>query len=86
MTKDLFGRHAHSRSAGTELREKATDDISFVLKYKRSDFAFLFIALHFKDGYFILSELGLSFCLRCGRFIGFGNRFEVCWLCEDELE
>jgi hypothetical protein len=86
MDKALFARHALIRSAETELRKKATTDISFFLKYKRPECAELFVTLDFEKGGFTLYGLNLSFCLRCGRFIGFGSRYEICWLCEDELE
>lgn len=86
MAKDLFARHTLVRSTGCEIRKKATMDTSFFLKYKRSECAEFFIMLDFCKGGFTLYELNLSFCIRCGRFLGFGIHYEVCWICEDELE
>ena len=85
MAKDLFARHTPIRHAGYEIRKKA-DDVSFILKYKRSECADLVITLDFGKFYHILGGFRLSFCLACGRFLGFGTRYEVCWLCESELE
>jgi hypothetical protein len=67
---------------------KLTKDIFFLLDYKSSANADFSVALNFEkeNDCFVLFNLRLSFCLACGRFIGFGSLFEVCWICQDELE
>jgi hypothetical protein len=57
-----------------------------LLKYKRSECADFLITLDFGTSYFALYGFRLSFCLACGRFIGFGIFHELCWICESELE
>jgi hypothetical protein len=86
MAKDLFARHTPKRFAGCEIRKKATDDISFLLKYKRSECTDLLVTLDFCEYYFSLGSFRLSFCLACGRFLGFGTQYNLCWICESELE
>jgi hypothetical protein len=86
MVKDLFGRHCPVRSAGSEIRKRATDDVSFFLKYKRSECADFYVAFDFGESYFTLFGFRLSFCVACGRFVRFGTSYEICWVCESELE
>jgi hypothetical protein len=85
MVKDLFARHTPIRSVGYEVRRKA-GDMSFLLKYERSECAILWVTLDFGIFGFSLGGFKLSFCLACGRFLGFGTRYELCWICESELE
>ena len=86
MDKDLFGRHTPVRPAGFSIRKRLNDDAIIILKYKRSENAELFITLDYSEDGFTLYGLHLSFCLRCGRFIRFGIGYDVCWICEGDLE
>lgn len=86
MVKDLFGRHAPLRCSGFEIRYKTTGDVSFLTRYKRSECAEFNVTLDFGKFWYSLYDFRLSFCLACGRFLGFGTRYEICWVCEDDLE
>jgi hypothetical protein len=86
MAKDLFARHTPVRSAGFEIRKRVTEDASFLVKYKRSECAEFFVTLDFGRDYFTLLGFCLSYCLACGRFTHFGIYYELCWICESELE
>jgi hypothetical protein len=85
LGKDLFACHAPVRPVGYAVRKKA-GDVSFLLRYKRSECADLLVTLDFGEFYFTLFGCTVSFCLGCGRFIGFGSHFNLCWICESELE
>jgi hypothetical protein len=85
MVKDLFARHTPFRPNGYEVRRKE-GDVSFLLKYERSECASLLIMLDLGEFRYKLGVLRLSFCLACGRFLGFGTRYDLCWICESELE
>jgi hypothetical protein len=85
MAKDLFSRHTHIRPIGYEVRKKI-EGSSFLLKHKRSECADFYITFDFGESYFTLFNFRLSFCVNCGRFLGFGTRYEICWICELELE
>lgn len=89
MPKDWFGRHTPIRSAGFKKRIRVMDDCSFCLVYKRSDLAKFIVTYDFDSFSFPVSlweSSNLSFCLACGRFIGFGAKFGICWICEDNFE
>lgn len=86
MVKDLFGRHTPVRSAGFEICKRAMDDVSFFIKYKRSESADFYVTLNFGQKYFTLFGFRLSFCVACGRFLRFGTSYGICWICESELE
>lgn len=86
MAKDLFALHTPLHSAGTEIRIRVLDDVSFFMRYRRSECAEFLVILDFGKSYFTLFDFRLSFCLVCGRFLGFGASYEVCWICEYELE
>lgn len=87
MVKDEFGcRHAPVRAAGFRVRRKVLDGVSFAWVYRRSEVAGFFVELDFGGYSFPIYCMGLSFCLACGAFLGFGIRYELCWICEGELE
>jgi hypothetical protein len=86
LAKDLFTRHASCRGAGSEVASVVMEGVRFILKYKRSECADFIVGLDFGKNYFALFGFRVSFCLSCGRFLGFGSRYEVCWICEDEYE
>jgi hypothetical protein len=86
MVKDLFAQHTPVRFSGFEVCRRLTEDASLLLKYKHSECADFLITLDFDGSYFALFGFRLSFCLVCGRFLGFGTCFELCWICESELE
>ncbi len=86
--KDIFRRHCPVRGGGSQVGNKVTKDIVFLLDYKNSANADFSVALHFQGSgnCFVVFSMRLSFCIACGRFIGFGNAFDVCWICKGELE
>jgi hypothetical protein len=88
MSRDIFGRHCPVRKAGSQVGKTVTEDVIFLLNYKSSASADFSVTLNFEEGdvCFVLLSLRLSFCVACGRFIGFGSLFDVCWICEEELE
>jgi hypothetical protein len=87
MIKDLFDRHCSVRSIGYEFPIRTMNGVSFILEYRNSACADFLVALDVGDKEsFILFGYRLSFCIACGRFIGFGSKFDVCWLCKDEME
>ena len=86
MAKDLFARHTPVRAVEYGVRKRIMDDVSFCMRYKRSECGEFFVTLDFGEFWYSLFGFRLSFCLVCGRFLGFGTRYEVCWLCEDDLE
>jgi hypothetical protein len=86
MKKDLFARHTPVRSAGYGIRERVMHDVSFCMEYKRSECAEFFVTVDFGEFWCSLFGFRLSFCLACGRFLGFGTRYELCWICESDLE
>ena len=87
MTKDEYGnRYTSIRSVGWEYRIKAQDDVSFLLHYLHSELGFFAVMLKIEGEEKVLFGLHVSFCISCGRFLGFGKRFEVCWECADEFE
>ena len=86
MAKDLFSRHAPVCAVGYGVRKRVMGDVSFCMEYKRSECARFFVTLDFGEFWYCLFDFRLSFCLACGRFLGFGTRYEMCWICESELE
>lgn len=87
MVKDKFGcRHTPVRDAGYMVRRRVMEGISFMWRYLRSEVAGCFVELDFGGYYFSISCLRLSFCRACGAFLGFGIRYDLCWICESELE
>jgi hypothetical protein len=86
MARDLFARHTPVRSCGSEIRKRVMNDVSFLMKYTRSECAVFIVTLDFGQYWWSLFDFRLSFCLACGRFISFGTRYELCWICESELE
>lgn len=88
MDRDIFGRHCPARKAGSQVSKKVSQETIFILNYKNSANGVFSVVLNFhgSDNCFTLFSLRLSFCLACGRFIGFGSLFDVCWICEKELE
>lgn len=87
MVRDKFGcRHAPVRPSGFRVRRKAMNDVSFTWVYKRPEVAGFFVELDFNNNHFPIFGLILSFCRACGAFLGFGIRYELCWICESELE
>jgi hypothetical protein len=87
MAKDRFGcRHTTVRPAGFRVRRKVMDSLSFTWVYKRPEVAGFFVELDFGDYHFPIYGLILSFCRACGAFLGLGIRYELCWVCESELE
>jgi hypothetical protein len=56
------------------------------MRYKRSECAEFHVTLDLGKFWYSLYDFGLSFCLACGRFLDFGTRYELCWICEGELE
>lgn len=87
MAKDSFGcKHTPVRPKGWELRIKATNDVNFILHYVRPEFATFGVVLNVCGTEWILFDVLLSFCARCGCYTSFGNHFDVCWLCQDEME
>ncbi len=85
--KDKFGRrHTPVRFSGFRVRRKVMDGASFTWVYKRPEVAGFFVELDFCDYHFPIYDVVLSFCRACGAFLGFGFRYELCWICEGELE
>jgi hypothetical protein len=86
--KDLFARHTPVRNVGSLVWKKIADDTAFTLNYISRNKATLSVMLSFGSSKLLipLYSLGLFFCLACGRFLGFGTRYELCWICESELE
>jgi hypothetical protein len=87
MVKDKFGcRHIPVRPDGFRVRRRVIDGVSFAWVYKRPEVAGFFVELDFGNYHFPIFGQALSFCRVCGAFLGFGIRYELCWICEDELE
>ena len=86
MAEDLFARHTPLRDVGDGFRKIVMGDVSFCMEYKRSECARFFVTLDFGEFWYYLFGFRLSFCLACGRFLGFGTRYEICWICESESE
>jgi hypothetical protein len=87
MPRDgLDFRHTPVRPKGWRLRLKGINDVNFILHYVRPNYA-SFAQVHDIEGYdWVLFDVLVSFCIACGRFIGFGNSFDVCWICKSHLE
>lgn len=86
MEKDLFRRHTPKRHAGFIAPVARFDGLRIDLMHKSPECGDLSVT--FDCGRFgrKLFDVRVSFCLACGRFLGFGTRYELCWICESELE
>lgn len=85
-TGDIFNRHTPLRRAGFKLQKKLTEDCGIILQYIRPEFAALYIGLMLDQYPLPLFGINMSFCINCGRFLRLGSHFNLCWICESDLE
>ena len=86
MAKNKADRHSPVREAGYEIRRSVLPNVTFFWKYIRSECAEFSIKLKIEGNVISVPCLRLSFCLVCGRFLGFGTRYDVCFDCDFDLE